>query len=228
MRVSIRQPGYLPHMGFFKKIQSCDKFVFLDDAQYERSDWDNRNKIRTFDGSMWLTIPVYNKFGQKLNEVKISYETDWQNKHRKSIELNYRKAPYFEKYWKEIDKILETKWERLIDLNFALIDYIMTQFDITAETILSSTMGIGTVSSQRLLDICKKLQATTYISGEMGKDYLDETIFDNNKIKVIYENFQHPVYNQIHGEFIPNMSIIDLLFNEGNDSKNILSQAKIV
>ena len=228
MRVSIRQPGYLPHMGFFKKIQSCDKFVFLDDVQYERSDWDNRNKIRTFDGSIWLTIPVHNKFGQKLNEVMISYETNWQNKHRRSIELNYRKTPYFEKYWKEIDKILETKWERLIDLNFALIEYIMTQLDITTETIRSSEMKIETVGSQRLLDICKKLKATAYISGEMGKDYLDEAIFDNGKIKVIYENFQHPVYHQIHGEFIPNMSIIDLLFNEGNNSKSILSQAKIV
>jgi hypothetical protein len=213
-------------MGFFKKIQSCDKFVFLDDVQYERSDWDNRNKIRTFDGSMWLTIPVHNKFGQKLNEVKISYETNWQNKHRKSIELNYRKAPYFEKYWKEIDKILETKWEKLIDLNFALIAYVMSQLDITTETIRSSQMGIETVGSQRLLDMCKKLQATTYISGEMGKDYLDETIFDNNKIKVIYENFQHPVYNQIHGEFIPNMSIIDLLFNEGENSQKILKMTK--
>lgn len=228
MRVSIRQPGYLPHMGFFKKIQSCDKFVFLDDVQYERSDWDNRNKIRTFDDSMWLTIPVYNKFGQKLNEVKISYETNWQNKHRRSIELNYRKAPYFEKYWKDIDKILETKWERLIDLNFALIEYLMTQLDITTETMKSSTMEIGTIGSQRLLDICKKLQATTYISGEMGKDYLDETIFEDNKIKVIYENFQHPVYNQIHGKFIPNMSIIDLLFNEGDRSKMILESVQII
>jgi len=225
MRVSIRQPGYLPHMGFFKKMQSCDKFVFLDDVQYERSDWDNRNKIRTYEETIWLTVPVYNKLGQKLNEVRISYETNWSSKHRKAIELNYRKAPYFEKYWKEIDKILEKKWEKLIDLNFALINYFTSELDISTETFRSSQMKINSTSSQRLLDICKQLNAATYISGELGKDYLDERIFNDSKIKVVYEKFQTPAYNQVHGEFIPNVSIIDLLFNEGEKSKTILESA---
>jgi len=224
--ISIRQPGYFPYLGFFKKIQFCDIFVYLDDVQYERGDWDNRNKIKTSDGSMRLTVPVYNKSGQKLNEVQISYDTNWNIKHIKAIELNYQKTPYFSNYWDPIKKILEKKWSKLIDLNLALIEFINQELNITTKIIRSSNLKIDSVSSQRLVDICKKLDGTTYLSGEMGVDYLDEEIFQKENIKVIYEKFEHPTYSQIHGSFIPNLSIIDLLFNEGEKSKDILLRSK--
>jgi len=224
--ISIRQPGYFPYLGFFKKIQFCDIFVYLDDVQYERGDWDNRNKIKTSDGSMRLTVPVYNKSGQKLNEVQISYDTNWNIKHIKAIELNYQKTPYFSNYWDPIKKILEKKWSKLIDLNLALIEFINQELNITTKIIRSSNLKIDSVSSQRLVDICKKLDSTTYLSGEMGVDYLDEEIFQKENIKVIYEKFEHPTYSQIHGSFIPNLSIIDLLFNEGEKSKDILLRSK--
>ena len=224
--ISIRQPGYFPYLGFFKKIQFCDIFVYLDDVQYERGDWDNRNKIKTSDGSMRLTVPVYNKSGQKLNEVQISYDTNWNIKHIKAIELNYQKTPYFSNYWDPIKKILEKKWSKLIDLNLALIEFINQELNITTKIIRSSNLKIDSVSSQRLVDICKKLDSTTYLSGEMGVDYLDEEIFQKENIKVIYEKFEHPTYSQNHGSFIPNLSIIDLLFNEGEKSKDILLRSK--
>jgi len=224
--ISIRQPGYFPYLGFFKKIQFCDIFVYLDDVQYERGDWDNRNKIKTSDGSIRLTVPVYNKSGQKLNEVQISYDTNWNTKHIKAIELNYQKTPYFSNYWDPIKKILEKKWSKLIDLNLALIEFINQELNITTKIIRSSNLKIDSVSSQRLVDICKKLDGTTYLSGEMGVDYLDEEIFQKENIKVIYEKFEHPTYSQNHGSFIPNLSIIDLLFNEGEKSKDILLRSK--
>ena len=110
--LTIRQPGYLPYIGFFKKIQASDIFVFLDDVQYTRSDFDNRNKIRTRENSMWLTIPIFNKTGQTLNEVKIDYSKKWVSKHKTSIKYNYEKAPYFEEYWKDIKSILEKSWDK--------------------------------------------------------------------------------------------------------------------
>lgn len=224
--ISIRQPGYFPYIGFFKKIQSCNIFVYLDDVQYERGDWDNRNKIKTSNGSMWLTVPVYNKSGQKLNEVQISYDTNWNIKHIKAIELNYQKTLYFSNYWDSLKNILEKKWSKLIELNLALIEYVNQALDINTQTIRSSDLKINSVGSQRLVDICKKLKGSTYLSGEMGKDYLDEKIFHKENIKVIYEKFQHPTYSQIHGSFIPNLSILDLLFNEGEKSKDILLKSK--
>ena len=224
--ISIRQPGYLPYIGFFKKIQSSDLFVFLDDVQFEKSDWDNRNKIKTVEGDMWLTVPVLHKFGQKLNEIKIANNENWKDKHRMAIEINYKKARFFEKYWYEIDNIFAKKWDKLIDLNFALIDYFSSKIGITTKTIKSSELNIKSTGSEKLLEICKKISSDTYLSGELGKNYLDEKIFKQSKINIIYEKFQHPTYNQLGNTFQPNMSIIDLLFNEGEKSKVILEDSK--
>jgi len=224
--VSIRQPVYLPYLGFFKKIQSSDVFVFLDDVQYERGDFDNRNKIRTNEGFIWLTVPVYNKSGQIFMDAKIVNNQNWNKKQRNAIEINYRKAPYFEKYSKDIFSILEKKFESLIDLNLEFIKYFMSVLDLKTKTIRSSKLGITSTKSERLLEICKRYRATVYLSGELGKNYLDEKIFHNAGIKILYEKFHHTTYNQIHGSFIPNMSIIDLLFNEGDKSKEILLNSK--
>lgn len=223
--ISIRQPGYLPFIGFFKKIQSCDIFVELDDVAYTRSDFDNRNRIRTYDGSMFLTVPVLNKFNQKLNEVKIANNENWNKKHVNSIKNNYQKAPYFDKYFDSIEKIIMKKWEKLLDLNISLIEYFYNELQLKTKIIKSSKIKINSTGSEKLLEICKNLKCTTYLSGSLGKNYLDEKLFLDSGIKVVYENFDHPIYNQIQGEFISNMSIIDLLFNEGDVSSQILSNS---
>ena len=224
--VTIRQPGYLPNMGFFKKILASDIFVYFDDAQYAIRSWDNRNKIRNGNKSSWLSVPVIHPHSKKLNEVEISYSKDWITNHVNLIESSYDKTPYFENYWKEIKLILEKKWTKLIDLNISLIEYFITVLEINTPRKKSSQLKIDDVSSQKLLKICEKLNATTYRSGIMGKEYLDENIFKNASIDVIYENFQHPTYNQLDSNFLPNMSIIDLLFNEGNNSRQILQNSK--
>lgn len=213
-------------MGFFKKIQSVDIFVFLDDAQFEKNDWDNRNKIKTLNGDMWLTVPILHKFGQKLNQVKIANNENWAEKHKKSIKMNYEKSDFFKDYWEDIDKILTKKWENLIDLNYDLINYFLIKLGITTKIVKSSELNIKKTGSERLLDICKKLSTNTYLSGELGKNYLNEEIFAEAKINIKYEKFQHPNYKQLGETFQPNMSIMDLLFNEGSKSKKILEDSK--
>lgn len=223
--VSIRQPGYLPYMGFFKKIQSVDTFVFLDDVQYSRSDWDNRNKIRTPEGSMWLTLPILNKSGKLLNQIEIDNSKDWLYKHKAAIKFNYESCPYFDLYWEDIQNILDKSYTKLIDLNISLINYFISVLNIDTKTIFSSELNIQSAGSQKLLEICSSLKADTYLSGELGQNYLDEKIFENENIKIIYEKFEHPIYRQKYSEFVPNMSIIDLLFNEGENSSYILKNS---
>ena len=224
--LSIRQPGYLPHMGFFKKIQSSDIFVMLDDVQYERGDWDNRNKIRTFDDSIWLTVPIFNKFGSKLNEVKIDYSKNWIKKHVISLTMNYQNTEYFNEFFPHIKSILEHKHEKLIDLNMDIINYILKILKIKTKIIRSSKLDIKSTGSQRLLEICQNLSADTYLSGKHGKMYLDEKLFLDNNITVLYEKFVHPKYNQCYKGFIPHMSILDALFNEGITTENIIKESK--
>ena len=224
--VMIRQPGYMPNLGFFKKIQSCDIFVFLDDVQFVKDRFDNRNRIKSSDGITWITVPLARPvFGKKMNEVLISYETDWQNIHCNQIYENYKSAPFFFSYWSDIEKILTCKYKKLIELNFKLIEYFNHALDITTKTIKSSELAVTKTKTERLIEICSKLNATYYISGIGGKDYLNEKLFSNSGIKLIYENFIHPTYRQLHGNFIDNLSIIDLLMNEGPKSKKIINDS---
>ena len=221
--VTIRQPGFIPYMGFFKKIQTSDIFVYLDDAQYAIRAWDNRNKIRTNENSCWISVPVIHPFGKKLNEVKISYSKNWINNHKNLIEINYKTSPYFKNYWPEIESIFNKKFEKLLDLNLELIKYFNKILQINTVTKRSSELKIETIETQRLFDICKKLNASVYRSGSFGKKYLDESIFEKGKISIIYEKFEHPTYSQLKKEFIPNLSIIDLLFHEGENAIKILN-----
>jgi hypothetical protein len=222
----IRQPGYLSNLGFFKKIQSSDKFVYLDDAQFEIRGWDNRNKIKTKNGETWLTVPVIHPYKKKLNEIEISYEKDWQQNHVNLIEANYKKTPFYNEFSQKLFSILEKKWTKLIDLNMSLIDFVNVVLDIKTPTLRSSTLNVTSSGSQLLLDICKSINAQIYMSGIMGKNYLDEELFKKNNIEILYENFQHPEYRQMFSDFLPNMSIIDLIFNEGQNSLNILKNSQ--
>ena len=223
--VSIRQPGYMPYIGFFKKIQSSDIFVFFDDAQYAIRAWDNRNKIRNKDDSMWLSVPVVKPFKKLLKEVKINGDT-WKSKHIMAIKTSYQRAPFFKAYWNDIELILSKDWSRLIDLNITLIEHFMKVLDIHTKTIRSSELDVPGTNSQKLFNICQKLRASTYMSGKMGKEYLDENLFIHSGIKVVYEDFIHPEYSHSNHKFIPNLSIMDLLFNEGKNAQEIIKNSE--
>lgn len=220
--ISIHQPGYLPWLGFFKKIQYSDIFVFLDDAKYVKRQWHNKNQIRTSNGSTYLTVPIISNSGEKINDVKISYDEKWNLNHKKTIYYNYHKTCFFEEYWNFFEELFEKKFQKLIELNFEIINFFLKELQIKTKIIFSSELGITEEKSDLNLEICKRLNADIYLSGIQGKNYLIEEDFKKNEIEVQFQNFQHPVYNQYYKPFMPNMAFIDLLFNEGKKSLKIL------
>ncbi len=221
--VAIHQPGYLPWLGFFKKMMNSEIFVFLDHVQYERKCTQNRNKIRTSDGSMWLTVPVLSHQDSKINEVKIDETKHWSLKHKKSIILNYSKAPFFDEHKDFLEHLYGTTYDRLLDLNLEIIKYVMKVLEIKTKTFLSSELNVEGKGSEMVLNICKAMKCDLYISGTLwARNHLHVEDFKKNGMMVQFENFNHPVYRQKFEPFIPNMSIIDLLFNEGKNAKDIL------
>ncbi|MDI6736711.1 MAG: WbqC family protein [bacterium] len=226
MKIAIHQPEHLPWLGFWDKIYKCDIFVLLDNTQFRKNYFQNRNRIRTVNGWTWLTVPVFtkDKSVQLINEVEINNVTDvkWQKKHWKTIEQNYQKTPYFNKYKDIFSEFYVKNWTKLVNLNISIIYAIKEILGIKTEVVIGSSLDVTGERSDLLLDICKKLGATTYLSGRFGKDYLEIEKFKKENIKVVFQEFNHPVYNQVVKPFIPEMSIIDLIFNEGTKSLTIL------
>tara|TARA_Y100000034_G_C6905213_1_gene419773 strand:+ start:215 stop:859 length:645 start_codon:yes stop_codon:yes gene_type:complete len=199
-----------------------DVFVILDDAEYSKNCFINRNKIKTPQGWTWLSLPVQFKQGQLINQVKLASNIKWDIKHWKAIENSYSKYPFFDKYAHYFKTIYNKKSISLSELNTEIIKIIIKILDIDTEIIISSDLNIKTKNVQRLIDICNKLNGTTYIAGGLSKNYLDEDLFKKNNIKLVYQDYIHPTYTQRFGNFEPYMSIIDLIFNYGPDTQKIL------
>ena len=225
--VAIHQPEYLPWLGFFKKMMNVELFVFLDDVQFRKKGWQNRNRIRINDGTTLLSIPVHTHSYPKINEVTIDNEKNWSMRHKKSILYNYARAPYFDEIKDFIESIFEKKFQYLVDLNTEIIKFVMNELEIKSKIVFSSDLEISKKGSDRVLDICKAVDADHYITGTFwAESNLRVEEFKKSNIDVEFQKFQHPIYKQIHGEFIPEMSIIDLLFNEGRkEAKKILQNS---
>lgn len=225
--VAIHQPEYLPWLGFFKKMMNVELFVFLDDVQFRKKGWQNRNRIRINDGTTLLSIPVHTHSYPKINEVTIDNEKNWSIRHKKSILYNYARAPYFGEIKDFIESIFEKKFQYLVDLNTEIIKFVMNELEIKSKIVFSSELEISKKGSDRVLDICKAVDADHYITGTFwAESNLRVEEFKKSNIDVEFQKFQHPIYKQIHGEFIPEMSIIDLLFNEGRkEAKKILQNS---
>jgi hypothetical protein len=230
MILSAHQPQYLPWLGFFDKIARSDAFVFLDDVQYKEREFQNRNKIRTPKGGIWLSVPVISKGQgrQIINQVRIDNEFDWRQKHRESLKSCYGKAEFFDKYEAFFTQLYQRKWERLIDLNLEIIRFILNDLNICTAISFESELKIEAAKTERIIAICKKLDADTYLSGAGGRDYLEEARFSQEGIRLVYQDFRHPVYRQQfmkdENDFIPQLSTVDLLFNEGAKARGILKR----
>lgn len=224
LRLTIHQPEFLPWLGFFHKISLADTVVILDDIQYRHQYFQNRNKIRTNNGWAWLIVPVKHQplDEWRINTVDIDRNNRWCKKIIRSIEVNYSKCPFFSEYWTELRKILNDDYSRIIDLNMDIIKYLLHSFDMKKNIRFSSEFGFQTKKSDLIFDICKIIGTTTYVSGISGKVYLDVPRFVGANIPVEFQTFHHPIYQQRHSPFIPCMSSIDLLFNHGPNSKDIL------
>ena len=219
MKIAIHQPEHLPYYGFFNKMSKADTFIILDDVQFLKNTFQNRNRIKNAKGEQWLTVPIkLEHHSQKINEIKIDNSKDWQKKNLLSIKYNYQKTPYFKQYYPEFEKIYSKKENLLVDFNLNLIKFFIDAFEIKTNIILCSTLNINTQKTQRLIDICQKTNGLTYLSGN-GADYLDKDSFPKNNIKLEINHFTHPIYPQPYGKFLPYMCSLDLLFNCGPDSK---------
>jgi len=215
---------YLPWLGLFHKIALSDAYIYLDTVQYLKKDWNNRNKIKTIQGGIWLTVPVQTKgkFNQTLKEVQIDNSVNWRKKHWQSIKLNYSKAPYFNRYAGFFEEIYQHEWDYLNDLNKTILMFLLEELKIKVDFIDSDKLNLVGEKSDLVLDMCLKTKADTYIFGTLGKDYADVNKFNENGVKVIFQEYKHPEYKQQFGKFEPYMSVIDLLFNCGNDSLDII------
>jgi len=221
----MQQPQYMPYIGFFHKLMLSDTCVILDDVQYSKNDFFNRNKIKTAQGWCWLTIPVVAKNTTLIKDVKINNSMSWREKHFKSILSNYKKAPFFDEHINFFESLYKKEWSDLTDLNMGIINYICEQLEISIKFIRSSSLGVLSTKTERLIDICKKLDADTYISGTGAKNYMKDELFKENKIELFYQDFEHPIYDQRFGDFEQFMSAIDLLFNKGHKSIEIIKNS---
>jgi hypothetical protein len=220
--VTIHQPQYLPWLGYFDKIDKADIFVILDNVQYKKNEWQNRNRIKTANGWQWLSVPVLYKFPQKINQVRINNGVDWRRKHLNALSMNYGKSPYLNEYRSFLEDTFLKEWEYLVDININFIDFFIQKMGIDTKTPLASKLSLREDPTYRLIDICKEVGADTYLAGKDGRNYMDIESFEKENINIIFQDFQHPTYNQLFGNFEPNMSVIDLLFNYGEESFNII------
>ena len=228
------QPEFLPWLGNISKATIGDVYFILDTVQYCKNLFQNRNKIRIKggDGWHWLIIPIKGGRKKLMNwqDVMIDNSQPWKRKHLNSIKMSYSRAPYFKQIYNEIESIYNNfSGEKLIDFLMEIIKYAHKKFRIDVPVYRTSDLvklgyDISGNKSDLILNMCKAVNAKTFIFGVLGRDYMEKDKF--NEIEYRFQNFEHPTYNQIHNEFVSHMSFIDLLFNYGDDAINILTKSE--
>lgn len=239
--IAILQPVYLPWLGYFEQIARADHFVFLDDVQYTRQDWRNRNRIKTATGSIWLTVPIRRRSLKTLiRDVEINAEQDWPRRHLRSIEQSYSKCPHFQPFFGDVTGELRQPPRLLADLDCRLIRLVCRYLEINTPTSFSSEVprtprplcGASQASeipdrNQRLIDICEHLGAQGFYEGSKGRSYIDTDRFRRAGIEVVFQSFQHPSYRQAFGRFLPYQSAIDLIMNAGPEAPAIVRSSPL-
>jgi len=226
MKACVHQPNFLPYLGFFNKIKHSDLFVIYDVAQYVRDRFDNRNRIKGVNGPVWLTVPlqVKDSFKKRFSEVKLPIDNSWRKKHLRSIEVCYSRTPYFQRVFPEIERIYLTPYDLLADLSWALIEFQMKALGLTTRVVKTSDLrlDLNLSSSEMLLQILQRVEADEYLAGPSGRNYMDLDLFTRAGIFVEFQQFAHPCYRQLYGEFLPHLAALDLLFNEGDKAGSFI------
>lgn len=215
MIVAAHQPNYLPYLGFFHKMWCADVFIVYDTAQFSKNDFHNRNRIKTPKGPQWLTVPVEAPAGRAIREVDIDNSRDWADRHTRSLQANYARAPQFDESFDELATILRRPWSRLADLNRALIEKVKGFLDLRADLVLASSLDVpgDLPPTEKLVAMVRGVGGSVYLSGIGGRDYLSPEAFSD--IRLEYDRFEHPTYPQPFGAFVPNLSALDALFVRG-------------
>ena len=224
MILTAHQPVFLPYLGTFGKIAQADLFCLFDNVQYGQKSYENRTTIKTHSGPLVLTVPVKSKdhFNTLGKDVEICNQAPWRRKHLKSIELAYKKAPYFDYYYPLLTQIECWNTNNLCSLNLNLLYSAIEYLGLKTPIVRASDYPFQGEKSALVLDMCKQLGATKYIFGQNGEGYCDRKAFEDAGIEVEFQHYVCKPYPQLYGEFLPYCSIIDLLFNAGPDARNYL------
>lgn len=223
MLVGIHQLHYLPWLRYFEKIVRSDVFVVLDNIQYNKNGWQNRNKIKTSQGATLLTVPIVAKHQQSLDEVRIASGNPWAKKHWRSIEQAYGKAPFFEMYKDELKALYSRPWDLLNDLNRHMLEWYLKQLGVTTRVEYSSAMKVNGEATERLIHLIQAVGGDRYYSGAYALDvYLDEDLLTEAGIGLELQTWTAPEYAQLHGEFVPDLAVLDLLMQCGPESLDVL------
>lgn len=230
MRVGIHQPMYLPWLGLFDRIAQCDLFILLDNVPYSKNYFLNRNKIKTAAGWTWLTIPVLMKGDSNkiIKDVEIDNKNDWRKKHWMSLYYSYKNSPYFDTYREFIENYYQREWRYLVEAVSEMMQFLLKVLNIEIPITMASSLGVTGKKEELILNICNEVQADEYLSGPDGRNYLTLDLWEKNKIKVLFHDYRHPEYRQLHGDFIPYLSVIDLLFNCGPESLGFLKSSAAI
>ena len=223
--VCIHQPDFLPWLGFFHRLKTCDVFVVLDNVQFIRRGWQHRDRIKTAQGPQWLTVPVKKKgrFDQLIQDVEIDETENWRGKHMKTLETAYAKAPFFAEFFPAVSGIYANRHSQLMDLNMDFISFFCEAFGIEVETRMASEMGVDAKRSRLLARLTAAVGGDAYITGLGARDYLDESLFEAAGIRVRWQAFTQREYPQLHGTFETGLSAIDALFNCGDDCRELIA-----
>lgn len=222
----ISQPTYLPWAGYFRIMKEADVYVFLDNVQFEQRSWQSRNRIKSVEKFVWLSIPTHHECQSRIDDVEIDNSKAWTRQHLSAIKTSYGKAPFFKDYFSFFKSIYELKWTQLTLLNIFLIKYFAAQLGLSPVFVRASKLALEGKRTKLLLDICKMFGADRYVSSIGAKEYMEadgaKQIFEKEGIKVELLEVNPFTYPQLFGEFIPELSVIDLLLNCGADSPKIL------
>lgn len=226
MIIAISQPTFLPWQGYMALINYVDEFIVLDDVQFDKRSWQQRNKIKQNNAELLLTIPVNTKgkYDQKINEVLINYETNFVEKHLKRIFMSYKKSKYFNQYFNKIEFIFNKKFKKLSELNINLILFLLKEMSIDTKLSFSSDLDLKEKKHNLINKICELKKCTTYITTKTSEIYLKNLNTTQINYKISYYEFKNLEYTQLGNNFISYLSSLDLLFNLGKDSKNYLEK----
>ena len=223
MVAGIHQSHYLPWLRYVEKIARCDIFIVLDDIQFTKNGWQNRNRIKTHQGPSLLTVPVHAGAAEALNTIRIDNTQSWRAKHLRAFEQSYGKSPHFEAHRPFLQDVYGRRWERLIDLNRYMLDYVLSVMGIDTPIRYSSQLHVEGTATERLVKLIKAVDATRYYSGAHAiSEYLDAELMEESNIELVIQEWRSPVYPQLHGAYVPDLTIFDLLFNTGAEARRLL------
>ena len=225
MIISINQPAYLPWLGYFERIAASDLHIVLDHVQFEKNSFTNRNKARTREGSTWLTVPLATKghFGDlAIQNLAFAANDPWRKKHWATLRMNYARAPFFAAYAPAYEALYGREWAGFMPMVRAFLEQHLRDLGITTPLRYSSELHVAGAKSELVLNLCRAAGADTYLSGALGRDYLDEASFTAAGLAVRYQDYAHPVYAQVQPGFEPFMGVLDLIFNHGPASLDVL------